>query len=84
MFLKKVAYGGLRQACFHHQHEILTQALVDEVSRNVSDIAGGLEFKIQEGAYFLAMYSLLKTEYPNASEYNFDQSLWSTKISVSF
>jgi len=55
-----------------------------EVSRNVSDIAGGLEFKIQEGAYFLAMYSLLKTEYPNASEYNFDQSLWSTKISVSF
>ncbi len=55
-----------------------------EVSRNVSDMAGGLEFKIQEGAYFLAMYSLLKTEYPNASEYNFDQSLWSTKISVSF
>jgi hypothetical protein len=55
-----------------------------EVSRNVSDMAGGLEFKIQEGAYFLAMYSLLKTEYPNASEYNFDQSIWSTKISVSF
>ncbi|HXP90642.1 MAG TPA: hypothetical protein VN931_06920 [Fibrobacteria bacterium] len=54
------------------------------VSRNVTDMAGGLEFKIQDGAYLLAMYSLLKTEYPNASEYNFDQSIWSTKISVSF
>jgi hypothetical protein len=30
------------------------------------------------------MYNLIKTEYPNASEYNFDQSIWSTKISVSF
>lgn len=54
------------------------------VDRNLTDIAGGLEFKIQEGAYFLAMYNLIKTEYPNASEYDFDQSIWSTKISVSF
>jgi hypothetical protein len=54
------------------------------VDRNLTDLAGGLEFKIQEGAYFLAMYNLIKTEYPNASEYDFDQSIWSTKISVSF
>ena len=54
------------------------------VSRNMTDMAGGLEFKIQEGAYFLAMYNLIKTEYPNAPEFNFDQSIWSTKISVSF
>jgi hypothetical protein len=54
------------------------------VSKNMTDLAGGLEFKIQEGAYFLAMYNLIKTEYPNAPEYNFDQSIWSTKISVSF
>jgi len=57
---------------------------IANVSRNLTDVAGGLEFKIQEGAYFLAMYNLLKTEYPNASEYNFDQKIWSTKISVSF
>lgn len=54
------------------------------IDQNVSDMAAGLEFKIQEGAYFEALYSLLKTEYPNAPEYNFEQSIWSTKISVSF
>jgi hypothetical protein len=54
------------------------------VNRNMTDIAGGLEFKVQEGAYFQATYSLLKTEYPNASEYDFDQSVWTTKLSISF
>lgn len=54
------------------------------VDRNQSNMAGGLEFKVQEGAYLLGMYNLIKTEFPNASEYNFDQSIWSTKISVSF
>lgn len=54
------------------------------VDRKQSNLAGGLEFKIQEGAYLLGMYNLIKTEFPNATEYNFDQNLWSTKISVSF
>jgi hypothetical protein len=54
------------------------------VSRNESDIAGGVEFKVQEGAYFLATVSQLKTEYPNAPEYDFDQTIWTTKISISF
>jgi hypothetical protein len=54
------------------------------VSRNETDIAGGLEFKVQEGAYFLATVSQLKTEYPNAPEYDFDQTIWNTKISISF
>lgn len=54
------------------------------VDRKQSNMAGGLEFKIQEGAYLLGMYNLIKTEFPNAPEYNFDQNLWSTKISVSF
>lgn len=54
------------------------------VDRNYTNIAGGLEFKIQEGAYFLAQYNLLKTEYPDYSALNFDQSIWTTKISVSF
>lgn len=54
------------------------------VDRKQSNLAGGLEFKIQEGAYLLGMYNLLKTEFPNAPEYNFDQNIWSTKISVSF
>lgn len=54
------------------------------VDRNQSNMAGGIEFKIQEGAALVAMYNLVKTEFPNASEYDFDQSIWSTKISVSF
>lgn len=54
------------------------------VDRNLTNMAGGLEFKVQEGATLLAMYNLLKTEYPNAARYNFDQSIWSTKIAVSF
>lgn len=55
-----------------------------EIDRNYSNIAGGLEFKIQDGAYFLAQYNLLKTEYPNATEFDFTQDVWSTKISVIF
>lgn len=81
------AYVGLlpRLSLLGGYQEIMgVDNTVAAVSRNVTDMAGGLEFKIQEGAYFLAMYSLLKTEYPNAAEYNFDQSIWSTKISVSF
>lgn len=54
------------------------------VDRKQSNMAGGLEFKVQEGAYLLGMYNLVKTEFPNAPEYNFDQTIWSTKISVSF
>lgn len=54
------------------------------VDRNLTNMAGGLEFKVQEGATLLAMYNLLKTEYPNAARYDFDQSIWSTKIAVSF
>jgi len=54
------------------------------VDRNQSNVGAGLEFKVQEGAYLLGMYNLIKTEFPNASQYNFDQTLWSTKISVSF
>jgi hypothetical protein len=54
------------------------------VNRNLSNLAAGLEFKVQEGAALVAMYNLLKTEYPNAAEYNFDQNIWSTKIAVSF
>lgn len=55
-----------------------------EVDRTMTNLAGGVEFKVQEGATLLAMYNLLKTEYPNAARYNFDQSIWSTKIAVSF
>lgn len=55
-----------------------------EIDRNYQNIAGGLEFKIQDGAYFLAQYNLLKTEYPNATEFDFQQDIWSTKISVVF
>lgn len=55
-----------------------------EVDRTLTNMAGGVEFKVQEGATLLAMYNLLKTEYPNAARYNFDQSIWSTKIAVSF
>ncbi len=55
-----------------------------EIDRNYQNIAGGFEFKIQEGAYFLAQYNQLKTEYPNATEFDFTQDIWSTKISVVF
>lgn len=55
-----------------------------EIDRNYQNIAGGFEFKIQDGAYFLAQYNLLKTEYPNATEFDFQQDIWSTKISVIF
>lgn len=54
------------------------------VDRKQSNMAAGLEFKVQEGAYLLGMYNLVKTEFPNATQYNFDQTIWSTKISVSF
>jgi hypothetical protein len=54
------------------------------VNRNESNLAGGIEFKIQEGAALVAMLNQLKTEFPNATEFNFDQNIWSTKIAVSF
>lgn len=55
-----------------------------EIDRNCTNLAGGLEYKIQDGAYFLAQYNKLKTEFPNATEFDFAQDIWSTKISVSF
>jgi hypothetical protein len=57
---------------------------VFSVNRNETNLAAGIEFKIQEGAALVAMFNQLKTEFPNASEYNFDQNILSTKIAVSF
>jgi hypothetical protein len=54
------------------------------VDRNEEYVANGLEFKVQEGAYFQVLYGKMTTKYPNAPEFDFDQDLWSTKISVSF
>jgi len=54
------------------------------VSNKQTNLGLGLEVKIQEGAYLMAMWNQLSTKYPNLTKQDFDQAITNVKLQVAF
>jgi hypothetical protein len=54
------------------------------VSNKQTNLGLGLEVKIQEGAYLVAMWNQLSTKYPNLTKQDFDQAITNVKLQVAF